>query len=197
VTETILFLKSTRFSIAALGQIEDDGMGMKLWRGIAIDWSGSVVFEARHGEPASGFCRVIAANSRLRELLQFIESDAYTLSMSFAHPIVATYQRGEGDGFRSRECRVPTCSMLHCFDGSPILIRVFMSRAVLNELLSALGMLALAQLGKVFGAYGTGQAQLRRQSTLPLALNCNAFRPAALLLGGELLLVIGLCSRGG
>src|SRR5882724_9620783 len=128
-------------------------MGMKLWRGIAIDWSGSVVFEARHGEPASGFCRVIAADPRLRVLLQFIESDAYTLSMSFAHAMISPYKRGEGDRFRSGECRVPTCSMLHCFDGSPILIRVFMSHAVLNELLSALGMLALAQLGKFFGPH--------------------------------------------
>jgi hypothetical protein len=117
--------------------------------------------------------------------------------MSFAHPIVAAYKRGEGDGFGSGECRVPTCSMLHCFDGSPTLICVFMSRAVLNELLSAPGMPALAQRGKVFGAHGSGQTQLRRQSALPLALKCIAFRPAALLLGGKLLLVIGLCSLGG
>jgi hypothetical protein len=72
-----------------------------------------------------------------------------------------------------------------------------MGRPMLDELFSALGMLALAQLGKVFGAHGTGQAQLRRHSALPLALNCIAFRPAALFLGGELLLVIGLCSPGG
>ena len=72
-----------------------------------------------------------------------------------------------------------------------------MSRPVLNELVSSLGMLALAQLGKVFGPHGTGQAQLRCQSALPLALNCIAFRPAALLLGGELLLVIGLRTPGG
>src|SRR5882762_7914717 len=172
-------------------------MGMKLWRSIAIDGSGSVVFELRHGELASGFWRVIAADPRLRVPLQLVKSDAYALPMSFAHPIVAAHKRGQGDRFRSGECRVPSCPMLHCFDGSPILIRVFMSQAVLNELLSALGMLALAQLGKFFGPHGTGQAQLRCQSALPLALNCIAFRPAALLLGGELLLVIGLCSPGG
>jgi hypothetical protein len=53
-------------------------------------------------------------------------------------------------------------------------------------------MLALAEFGEVLGGYGSGKAKLRGQTALPLACNHAALRPIVLLLGGELLLVIGL-----
>ena len=68
-----------------------------------------------------------------------------------------------------------------------------MDRAMRDQLLAGLRMLALGQTGKLLRADGAGQAELFGQLAVPLALNGIALLPIVLLGGGELFGVVGLC----
>jgi hypothetical protein len=62
--EEASLLKRPCRSVRALGDIEDDGVGMKLRRGVAIDGSRCVVLEFCDDELAGGLGGLIAAESR-------------------------------------------------------------------------------------------------------------------------------------
>ena len=59
----------------ALGHIKDDGMGMELGSGVAIDWAGRVMLELCGDEFAGCFGGVVAADPRLCVSLQLREGN--------------------------------------------------------------------------------------------------------------------------
>src|ERR1019366_7714778 len=60
--EETLRLNRTRLAVVALGYVENDGVGVQLWRNIAIDRAGGIVFKLCGDKLASGLCRMIAAD---------------------------------------------------------------------------------------------------------------------------------------
>ena len=93
---------------------------------------------------------MIAADSRLRVSLQLVKRYADALAVRLAYPMITTNERGKRNRFGCRKCSVPARSVLHCLDGFPVLILVFVRNAVLNKLLTCLRVLPLAQLGEIF-----------------------------------------------
>jgi hypothetical protein len=61
-----VWLKTTGLAALPLTYIEDHGMGMKLWRGIPIDWPGSIVLESGGNESPCSLRRVHVSNPGLR-----------------------------------------------------------------------------------------------------------------------------------
>ena len=82
-------------SIGALSDIEDDGVGMKLRRGVAIDGPRCVVLEFCDDELAGGLGGMIATEPRLRVPLQLAESGRDRHAVSLADPAVAANKRGQ------------------------------------------------------------------------------------------------------
>ena len=62
---------------------------------------------------AGRLCRSVAAHAGLHILLHLIERRPHALAMGFAHTIIAANKRGQRDGFRCAERRIPARSMLH------------------------------------------------------------------------------------
>jgi hypothetical protein len=65
------FLECPRLVVAALGQIEDDSMSMELWRSVSVHRAGRVMLKFGGDELARGLSEMIAADPRLRVVLQF------------------------------------------------------------------------------------------------------------------------------
>src|SRR5208282_516289 len=115
--EETLRLDGARGTILALGHIEDDGMGVKLGSGVAIDRAGGVMLELCRYEFAGGFGGVVAADPRLGVPLQLGDSSGHCLPMGFSHPLIAANQCRQGNGLCGGERRVPTGPMLDWLDG--------------------------------------------------------------------------------
>ena len=98
--EETLRLERPRRAIGALGDIEDDGVGMKLRRGITIHRTGGVVLELGGHELLCSFGRMIAADPRLRVPLQFIQGSRDCGAMRFPNTFIAANQRRQRYGFR-------------------------------------------------------------------------------------------------
>ena len=79
----------------ALGQIEDDGMGMELWRDIPIDGPSRIMFKLCRDEFASGLRRIVASDAGLRVMLQLFEGHANAFPVGLPNTIIAANQRGE------------------------------------------------------------------------------------------------------
>ena len=74
-SEKALRLDRPRLTILALGQIENDRMGMELWRNIPIHWASCIVFEFGGDEFARSLWRMVpgarttwTANSRMGKI---------------------------------------------------------------------------------------------------------------------------------
>src|ERR1035438_1540243 len=63
--EEALWLDGARLAIVALGNVKNDRVCVQLWRDIAIDRAGCVVFEFGGDKLARGLGLMIAADSRL------------------------------------------------------------------------------------------------------------------------------------
>src|ERR1700677_278 len=98
--EKAALLQRSRLAILTRGQIENDGMGMKLRRSVAIHRAGSVMLEGGGNELAGRLGRVDIADTRLRIPFQFTKRYADTLTVRHTHAFIATDKRGERDGFR-------------------------------------------------------------------------------------------------
>ena len=68
--EKALRLDGAGLAVVALGDIEDDGMGMKLRRNVTIDRAGGVMLEFGSNEFGRGFGRMVSANAGLRVAFQ-------------------------------------------------------------------------------------------------------------------------------
>ena len=110
-------LNGTGLAVVALGHIEDNGMGMKLWRDIAIDRAGRIVLKLGGDKFAGGLGRMIAADAGLRVAFELVEGNADALAMRFTDALIAADQRGERDRFGRRKSGIPSGAMLHRRDG--------------------------------------------------------------------------------
>ena len=134
--EKALRLDCAGLAVLALGDIEDDGMGMELRRNITIDRAGGVVLELRGNELGRGFRRMVPADACLRVMFKLLKRDLHALSMGHANTVIAAHQRGERDGFGCGKRRIPPGAMLHRLDGLAIGILVFVGRTLANKLLA-------------------------------------------------------------
>ena len=185
-------LNRTGLAIVALGNIKDNGMGMELWRDIAIDRAGRVVLKLGCDKFARGLGWMIAADAGLCVTFELFKGNSDALPVRFAHTLIAADQRGERDGFGRGKSGIPSGAMLHRRDGLAVGILIFIRRSLPNKLLVGLRMLTLAEFREVLCGDGSGKAELRGQAALPFACDDAALRPIVLLLRSEFLLVIGL-----
>jgi len=142
---------------------------------------------------------MVPANASHSVILQVFERGANALAVGFAYPVVAAHKRRERDRLWRGKRRVPPGAVLHCLNGLPVRVRIFIGGALPDELLACLRVLTLAESRKVFGGNGTGKAELRRKAALPLARNLPALRPVVLFLRYEFFLVVALrlaCGEG-
>ena len=105
--EEALRLDGARLAVVALGDVENDRVGMQLWRDIAIDRAGRIVLKLGGDKLARGLGRMIAADAGLRVVFELVERNADALPMSFANAFIAADKRGERDRFGRGECRIP------------------------------------------------------------------------------------------
>ena len=75
-SEKALRLDRPRLTILALGQIEDDRMGMELWRNIPIHWTSRIVLEFGGDEFARSLWRMVPADAGLRIVLELFKGCA-------------------------------------------------------------------------------------------------------------------------
>jgi hypothetical protein len=68
----------------------------------------------------------------LRIPLQLAECDADTFTVCLAHTLIAAHKRGQRDGFRRRECRIPPGAMFDARDFLAVLVLVGPCRLVLD-----------------------------------------------------------------
>ena len=73
--EKALRLDGAGLAVLALGDIEDDGMGMKLRRNVTIDRAGGVMLELGGNELGRGFRRMVPADARLRVVFKLLKCD--------------------------------------------------------------------------------------------------------------------------
>ena len=92
--EEALRLDCARLAIVALRDIENDRVGMQLWRDISIDWTGCIVLELGGYKFASGLGRMIAADAGLRVVFELVEGNADALPVGFTDTLIAADQRG-------------------------------------------------------------------------------------------------------
>ncbi len=135
----------------ALSDIEDDGMGMKLRRGVAIDGPRCVVLEFCDDELAGGLGGMIAADPRLRVPLQLAESGRDRHAVSLADPAVAANKSGQRNRLRRTEGRIPSGAMLDGFDCLSIGVLVLEGLPMLDKLLAGLRVLTFREPVKLIG----------------------------------------------
>ena len=179
-------LKRPRLAALAFGHIENDGMSMKLRRSIPIHRAGSVMLEGGGNELGRRLRRVDIADPRLRVPLQFAKCDANTFPVRLAHTLIAAPKRGQRNGFRRGECRIPSGAMFDAGDFLAVLVLVGSCRLVLDELRTAFRMLSFAQPSESFGSNGTAQSPLLGKPSLPLAMHLRVTAPVVLLLRHKL-----------
>ncbi len=105
-------LNSAGLAIVALSDIENDCVGVQLWRDIAIDRAGGIVLKLGGDKLASGFGRMVAADAGLRVAFKLVEGNADALAMRFADTLIAADKRGERDGFGRGKSGIPSGARL-------------------------------------------------------------------------------------
>ena len=116
--------------------------------------------------------------------------------MSVPYPIISADKRGERDGFRSREGRIPAGSVLHRRDHLTGDVLVLLDDPVAYQLVAVARVLPLAQPAELLGPYRAAESIGLGQLAVPLTLDCVGLLPVVLLGRSEFLLVIGLRLAG-
>ncbi len=93
--EITLWLDSAGGTVRSFGHIEDDGVGVELRSGIAIDGTRGIVLKLRSDEFPGGLGGAVAADPRLGIPLQFREGGCHRLPVGLADPVVAAHQRSQ------------------------------------------------------------------------------------------------------
>ena len=75
-SEEALRLDRPRLTIVALGHIENDRVGMQLWRDIPIDRASCIVLEFGGDKFARSLGRMIPADAGLRIVFELVEGNA-------------------------------------------------------------------------------------------------------------------------
>src|SRR5580658_760164 len=184
--EKASLLQRPRLAVLALCHIENNGMSMKLRRSIAIHRAGSVMLEGGGDELGRRLGRVDVADPRLRIPLQFAKRDADTFAVRHTDTHIAAHKRGERDGFRGRECRIPPGAMFDAGYFRAVLVLVGSCRLVLDELRVAFRMLSYTQPSELFGLHAIAEPPLLGKPSLPLAMHLRVTAPVGLRLRHKL-----------
>ena len=163
--EQALRLDGARLAGVPFSDIENDRVGVELWRDIAIDRAGGVVLKFGGDELTRGLRWVIAADAGLSVVFELVQGDSDALPVRFADTLIAADKRGERDRFGRGKGRIPSGSVFHRLDGFAIGIPIFIRRPLSHKLIAGLGMRPLAQFREVFGR------------DRPARPNCPARRP--------------------
>src|SRR5579864_1451790 len=91
-------------------------MGMELGRGVTVYRSAAVMFKLCRYPLAGRFCRMIAANSRLDILFQFIEGHIYGFPVRLPDSFISSNQSREADAFRGGKSCIPPGAVFHGFE---------------------------------------------------------------------------------
>src|SRR5665213_1508565 len=130
--EQAAFLERACLAVLAFGDIEDDGMGVKLRRSITVHRTGGVMFEGGRDELAGRLRCVDVADTRLRVTLQFSKSDADTLTVRFPDTVIASYKGGKRNGLRCGECGIPSRAVFRAGDLLAVLVFVGFGRLMFD-----------------------------------------------------------------
>ena len=188
--EETALLKRTCRSVRTLGDIEDDGVRVKLRRSVAIDGPRCVVLEFCDDELPGGLGRPIATEPRLRVPLQLAESGLDRHAVSLADPAITANKSGQRNRLRCAEGRIPSGTMLDGFYCLSIRVLVLEGLPMLDKLLAGLRMFTFREPVEFIGAYGSSEAVFLGELALPLALHSLALAPVTLVRRSELLLVV-------
>ncbi len=93
--EESLRLESAKTAVLALGHIEDNDVGMKLRRSVAIHGPRRVMLEFRRDKLAGCFGRMIAADAGLRVPLQLVQGGVDGFTVGLAHAVITADKRGK------------------------------------------------------------------------------------------------------
>jgi hypothetical protein len=80
---------------SSLGEIEYDGMGVELGRGIAVYRPSCIVLELGRDEASGCLSGVVTTDSRLGIPLQLRERRVDGLAVRLAHTVIASDERGQ------------------------------------------------------------------------------------------------------
>jgi len=156
----LMRLHGAGLAILALGHIEDHRMRVELRRGIAIDGPRRVVLEGRGGELPRRLRSMDVANPRLRVVLDLAQGHVHALPVRLPHSLIAADKRGQRNGFRGGERRIPSGTVLHARHFPPLLALVGSGNLMPHQLLFAERVLAFAQPREVVIADCALQAPL-------------------------------------
>jgi hypothetical protein len=181
----------------ALGDIEDDSVGMELGSRIAFDRPRGVMLEGSDHKLPGHLRGVDVADPRLGVLLQLSQRHAYTLSVGLSDTVIAADKGCQRDRFRGGERRIPPRPVLDAGYFLAVFALVGPRNLMANELRLGERMLALGQSGEVLGADFTLQSPLLGELALPFAMPLLVAAPVVLLLRGKLPLMVcpGLTCR--
>jgi hypothetical protein len=159
---------------------------MELRRGIAFHRSRGVMLEGRGGELARRLRLPNVADPRLGVPLQLSQRHADTLAVRLPHPVIAAYQRGQRDGLRRGERRIPPGAVLDRSNLLAVLALIGLGYLVPNKLRLSVWVLAFAQTSEVFRAHGSRKSPLSGEPSLPLAMPLLVAAPVVLLTRSKL-----------
>src|ERR1700753_2308223 len=77
-------------SVFSLGHIEDDRMGMKLWRCVSVHRARGVMLEGCGHKLPCRLGSMVAADAGLGIMLQLIQGKCDRFAMGFSHRIITT-----------------------------------------------------------------------------------------------------------
>ena len=157
-SEKALRLDRPRLTILALGQIENDRMGMELWRNIPIHWTSCIVLEFGGDEFARSLWRMVPADAGLRIVLELFKGCGDALSVRLTHTIIASHKSRQRNRLWGGKGSVPSGPVLHCLYGLSVGILVLVGRSLSNKLFACLRVLPLAELSKILSGNRTGKA---------------------------------------
>ena len=113
-SEKALRLDRPRLTILALGHIENDRMGMELWRNIPIHRTSCIVLEFGGDEFARSLWRMVPADAGLRIVFELFKGCGDALAVRLTHTIIASDKSGQRNGLWSGKGSVPSgpCSIV-------------------------------------------------------------------------------------
>src|ERR1700739_2565197 len=157
-SEKALRLDRPRLTILVFGQIENDRMGMELWRNIPIHWTSCIVLKFGGDEFPGSLGRMVPADAGLRIVLELFKGCGDTLPVRLTHTIIASHESRQRNRLWSGKGSVPSGPVLHCLYGLSVGILVLVGRSLSNKLFPCLRVLPLAELFKILSGNCTGNA---------------------------------------
>ncbi len=183
-------LQRADVAVVGLGEIEEDDVRVELRGGVLVDRAGAVVLEGGRHPPARRFGRMIAAQSRLHVLLDFLEGNIHALPAGLANALVAADEGRDRDALRRRERGVPSGAVGHRRDLLPARVRRAVRDLMADERFVGRRMVAFGEPGKGQFLHLAGKAPLAREPAVPFATNLLALGVVVLLRVLEFFLVI-------